>query len=120
MGFGMSTSSFSLALNSYFKQHRNKAAGIAMTLTGLGPIFFPQMVSLLLNQYGVQGCCLIIGGISLHIIVAACLLRPIKWYLKDSPIDTVRELYPMLSDVPEDDENEDITASKTSVNNGNL
>lgn len=69
-------------MNSFFKENRNKAFGIGATITGLGPVFFPQLVTILLNCYGPQGCILIIGGISMNIIVAALLLQPAKWHLK--------------------------------------
>ena len=52
---GLCSSSFSLALNTYFKDKRNRAAGIGMTIAGLGPIFLPQLVSYLLGVYGTQG-----------------------------------------------------------------
>lgn len=80
----MAISSFSMALNSYFRVKRNKAAGISMTLTGLGPIMYPPMVSLLLSYYGVSGCVLILGGLCTHIILAALLLQPIKWHMIDA------------------------------------
>ncbi|XP_050096631.1 uncharacterized protein LOC126578276 [Anopheles aquasalis] len=81
LGMGFCNSSFSLALNTYFKVRRNKAAGIAMTITGLGPIMLPQFVSLLLGLYGPRNCLLIIGALATHIIAAALLLQPIKWHV---------------------------------------
>jgi len=77
---GLCSSSFSLALNTYFMERRNKAFGIGVTITGLGPILLPQLVSMLLFTYGTQGCVLIVGGMALHIVAAALLLRPVKWY----------------------------------------
>jgi MFS family permease len=65
-------------MNTYFKERRNKAFGIGATITGLGPIFLPQLVSFLLGFYGAQGCVLIIGGIAMNIIAAAMLLQPVK------------------------------------------
>lgn len=56
-----------------------------MTLTGLGPILYPPMISGLLIFYGVQGCVLILGAICTHIIMAALLLQPVKWHMKDPP-----------------------------------
>ncbi|XP_035789174.1 uncharacterized protein LOC118465260 [Anopheles albimanus] len=81
LGMGFCNSSFSLALNTYFKVRRNKAAGIAMTITGLGPIMLPQFVSLLLGLYGPRNCLLIIGALATHIIAAALLLQPVKWHV---------------------------------------
>lgn len=79
-GYGLSNSSFSLALNTYFRKKRSKAAGTAVTITGLGPIFYPPLITALLSFYGVNGCVLILAGLSLHIIVAALLLQPIKYH----------------------------------------
>lgn len=79
---GLCSSSFSLALNTYFKEKRNKAFGIGATITGLGPVFLPQLVSFLLTVYGAQGCVLIIGGIAMNILAAALLLQPVKWHQK--------------------------------------
>lgn len=50
----MSMSAFSLATNSYFNTKRGRAVGMAVTLTGLGPILMPQIASVLLSFYGVQ------------------------------------------------------------------
>lgn len=81
---GLCSSSFSLAMNTFFNQRRNKAFGIGATITGLGPIFLPQLVTVLLGYYGAQGCVLVIGGIALNIIAAALLLQPVKWHQKKS------------------------------------
>uniref|UniRef100_A0A182MYS5 Major facilitator superfamily (MFS) profile domain-containing protein n=1 Tax=Anopheles dirus TaxID=7168 RepID=A0A182MYS5_9DIPT len=80
LGMGFCSSSFSLALNTYFVVRRNKAAGIAMTITGLGPILLPQVVSLLLSLYGARYCLLIIGALATHIIAGGLLLQPVKWH----------------------------------------
>jgi MFS family permease len=79
---GLCSSSFSLAMNTYFKERRNKAFGIGATITGLGPIILPQLVSVLLGYYGDQGCVLIIGAFAMNIIAAGLLLQPVKWHLK--------------------------------------
>ncbi|XP_052872705.1 uncharacterized protein LOC128278089 [Anopheles cruzii] len=81
LGMGFCNSSFSLALNTYFAVRRNKAAGIAMTITGLGPILFPQLVSLLIALYGPRHCLLIIGALATHIVAGALLLQPVKWHM---------------------------------------
>lgn len=81
----MTNTSFPLALNSYFHTNRNKAAGIAMTLTGIGPVIYPPMIHYLLKVYDVSGCTLIIGALALNMLVAAVLLQPIQWHLVDVP-----------------------------------
>ncbi|KAG8038492.1 hypothetical protein G9C98_006188 [Cotesia typhae] len=54
MGVGLSMAAFSLALNTYFLEKRGRAMGLAMTIT----------------------------GITMHTLVAALLLQPVKWHAK--------------------------------------
>ncbi|KAF2904364.1 hypothetical protein ILUMI_01822 [Ignelater luminosus] len=82
IGMGVGMSSFPLAMNSYFVKNRSKATGFALTITGLGPILMPQLISLLLTLYSVQGAMLIVGAIAAHGLVAACLLQPVEWHMK--------------------------------------
>lgn len=92
IGMGLCSSSFSLAMNTYFNQRRNRAFGIGATITGLGPIILPQLVTFLLGYYGAQGCVLIIGGIALNIIAAALILQPVKWHRKNiSDVSSLEE-----------------------------
>lgn len=81
IGYGLSNSSFSLALSSFFTSNLNKASGMAMTLAGIGPIIYPPLINFLLNTYDVRGCMLIIGAIALNMLIAALLLQPLKWHL---------------------------------------
>lgn len=98
---GLCSSSFSLAVNTFFKERRNKAFGIGATITGLGPIFLPQLVSVLLSFYGAQGCVLIIGGIAMNIVAAALLLQPVKWHQPKPPegseMDSLYKPQPSIS-----------------------
>ncbi|XP_055629324.1 uncharacterized protein LOC129770483 [Toxorhynchites rutilus septentrionalis] len=99
LGMGFCNSSFSLALNTYFVTRRNKAAGLAMTITGLGPILLPQLVSILIALYGPRYCLLIIGALATHIIAASLLLQPVKRHL--IPVEPKLEP-PQSNDVGED------------------
>jgi MFS family permease len=76
-------SSYSLAVNSYFAKKRGKAIGCSFTITGLGPIVMPQLISFLLSVYTVHDTVLIVAAITAHSFVAACLLQPIKWHMKE-------------------------------------
>jgi MFS family permease len=75
---GLCSSSFSLAINTYFKDDRNRAFGLGATITGLGPIFLPHLITFLLRVYDTRGCVLIIGALAMNIVVAALLLKPIQ------------------------------------------
>ncbi|XP_072941886.1 uncharacterized protein [Epargyreus clarus] len=76
---------FSLAINSFFKEKRGRAIGLGMSITGLGTIYMPLVMSALMYAFGWRYAVLILSAICLHSLLAACLLRPAKWYLKDPP-----------------------------------
>ncbi|XP_049859508.1 uncharacterized protein LOC126354142 isoform X1 [Schistocerca gregaria] len=86
VGNQMLTAALSLAFNSYFKELRSRAAGVSISLMGLGPVVMPQLVTLLLRNYSTAGAALIIGGLSLHSVVAALLLQPVRWHMKPAPL----------------------------------
>lgn len=87
---------FTLAINSFFKEKRGRAIGAGMSITGLGAICMPLIMSALMSAYGWRYAVLILGAICLHSLVAAFLLRPAKWYLKDPP--TTEEMEPLNKD----------------------
>ncbi|KAL6440494.1 hypothetical protein ACFW04_003189 [Cataglyphis niger] len=104
VGLGMSMSGFSLAINTYFTTRRNRAMALAVTITGLGPILMPQVASFLLAFYGIQETVLILGAYSLHSMIGALLLEPVKWHMKRIPIclETISENSKILSNNEED------------------
>lgn len=85
MGVAAVMAAFSLAINSFFKEKRGRAIGVGMSITGLGAIYMPLVMSVLMYAYGWRYAVLILGATSLHSLLAACLLRPAKWYLKEPP-----------------------------------
>ncbi|KAJ9599803.1 hypothetical protein L9F63_026348, partial [Diploptera punctata] len=110
IGFNLLTSSFNLALNSYFKEKRSKAVGFATTAMGLGPVLMPLFISVLMGLYGTSGTAFLLGGLALHSLVAALLLQPIKWHMKP------KQLSP--EELEEANESEDILHD-TGTQNGN-
>ncbi|CAG2058948.1 unnamed protein product [Timema podura] len=52
--------------------------GLTIALTGLGPVVTPQIVTRLIEGFGVTGAVLVLGGVSFHSLVAAALLRPLR------------------------------------------
>lgn len=93
MGIAAVMAAFTLAINSFFKEKRSRAIGVGMSLTGLGAIFMPLLMSALMYAYGWRYAVLILGAICLHSLLAACLLRPAKWYLR-APA-TAEEIVPL-------------------------
>ncbi|XP_039499889.1 uncharacterized protein LOC120456865 [Drosophila santomea] len=81
-GLGLAMAATSLAVNTYFKQKRRRATGFSWTITGAGPIIFPQLSTLLLAYYGAQGTILIYSGIAMNAILCALTLQPVLWHVK--------------------------------------
>uniref|UniRef100_A0A146L297 Monocarboxylate transporter 1 n=2 Tax=Lygus hesperus TaxID=30085 RepID=A0A146L297_LYGHE len=82
IGINILISSFSLALNSYFLKKRSIASGFSSTLTGLGPVFMPLLISKSIEWNSARGTALLLSGLLLHSIMAAMLLQPVKWHQK--------------------------------------
>lgn len=72
----------------------------------LGPIVFPPMVTYLLMTYGVNGTVLILGGISIHTVMAALMLQPIKWHMKRSIVPSEEEVLMQADD--SDDKSDEV------------
>ncbi|XP_050300408.1 uncharacterized protein LOC126738951 [Anthonomus grandis grandis] len=85
LGVGLNTSSYTLAIKSYFVHEQNKAIGLSMTLTALGPILMPQIINLLIQNYHPDGVILILAGIIAHGYIGAILLQPVRWHMKKVP-----------------------------------
>lgn len=103
-GSGINSSANSLALNTYFKEKRRIATGLSWTVTGMGPIVFPQIIAIILPYYGIQGCLLLFTGIALNAIVCACLFQPVQWHTKTSPKEnTLEENLMKMTTMPECD-----------------
>ncbi|XP_014487676.1 PREDICTED: monocarboxylate transporter 3-like isoform X2 [Dinoponera quadriceps] len=78
LGTGLATTSSFVALNTFFNKKRGQAVGFSMAGTAFGMMLVPQMIHLLLNEYGFRGTTLIIGGWASHSIAGSCLLRPLE------------------------------------------
>ncbi|XP_011501559.1 PREDICTED: monocarboxylate transporter 4-like [Ceratosolen solmsi marchali] len=82
LGSTMSFSANMLAVNTYFNEKRGQAVGVYMLVAGLGQIFVPHVISLILSIYNSEGTMLILGGMTLNHIIGALLLHPIEWHAK--------------------------------------
>ncbi|KAL7743832.1 hypothetical protein ACLKA6_000239 [Drosophila palustris] len=79
-GMGISVSASSLAINTYFQQKRRRAAGFSWTITGLGPIFLPYLVTFMLKVYDVQDTVLLFAAITLHSFLSALIYQPVRYH----------------------------------------
>lgn len=82
MGVASVMAAFTLAINSFFKEKRGRAIGVGMSITGLGAIYMPLVMSALMYAFGWRYAVFILSALCLHSLAAACLLRPAKWYFK--------------------------------------
>ncbi|XP_061396617.1 monocarboxylate transporter 9-like [Musca vetustissima] len=80
LGMGLSMGASALAVNTYFKKKRRRATGFSWTITGLGPIIFPQISRLALGYYGSQGCIFIFSAIALNAFLSALTFQPVLWH----------------------------------------
>ncbi|XP_058443024.1 uncharacterized protein LOC131425283 [Malaya genurostris] len=94
-GVGITASANSLALNTYFKKKRRYATGFSWTVTALGPVVAPHIITYLLPKYGVNGTVLIFAGIAMNAIVCSLLLQPVHWHTKQAqPVDDAENSKP--------------------------
>uniref|UniRef100_A0A1I8P4X9 Major facilitator superfamily (MFS) profile domain-containing protein n=1 Tax=Stomoxys calcitrans TaxID=35570 RepID=A0A1I8P4X9_STOCA len=89
-GMGISVSASSLAINTYFKKKRRKAAGFSWTITGIGPIILPHLVTFLVSVYGVQGTVFIFAALSLHAVVSALIYQPVQYHVHKRSDDSTQ------------------------------
>nr|CAD7457677.1 unnamed protein product [Timema tahoe] len=82
LGAGLVCPTTLMALRGYFSSRQGTAMRVAVRMAGVGPILLPPLVAFLMDRYGVQGATLVVGAVSLHCLLGAVLLRPLKWHLK--------------------------------------
>lgn len=117
----------------YFRERKTKAIGIMISLTGFGPIFMPQITNLLMKSQAPEGVILIMGGICLNCLVAAFLLQPVEWHMKEVEENVEEEeeshiinkrnhntVLENLEEVDEDVENVEIQMETNNSNNNNI
>ena len=65
-----------MIINQYFNKYRATASGLALAGGTIGSFIFPPLARVIIFEYSLRGCFLILGGIILHTIPIAFLLRP--------------------------------------------
>ena len=67
-----------LMVSKYFVKRRGLANSITAASAAIGGVFFPLMVQGMLEEYGIPGTYLMMGGFQLHAVVSAMLYRPME------------------------------------------
>ncbi|XP_050362588.1 uncharacterized protein LOC126781672 [Nymphalis io] len=106
-GVGLASSSSFVSLNHYFSKKRGQAVGLSMAGTGFGLMVMPQLVKLLLSEYGFRWTVIILGALAFHAVLGSCLLQPVKRHLIDVPVDCEMQLVKEMECIHESDEEAD-------------
>uniref|UniRef100_A0A2C9KT38 Major facilitator superfamily (MFS) profile domain-containing protein n=1 Tax=Biomphalaria glabrata TaxID=6526 RepID=A0A2C9KT38_BIOGL len=81
-GFGFSYSPCVVMVGHHFRERRSLANGLSVSGSGVGSFVLPNIMSLLLDQFGLSGCLLVLGGIMLNVSMFSLLIRPLTSYSK--------------------------------------
>ncbi|XP_061171912.1 monocarboxylate transporter 1-like [Saccostrea echinata] len=67
-------------LGRYFHKRRGLANGLSMAAACLGGLAYPLYIRFCMDEYGVRGALLLVSGLYMHVLIAACLLTPPEQY----------------------------------------
>ncbi|XP_058057632.1 uncharacterized protein LOC131208768 [Anopheles bellator] len=81
-GAGLSFPPTVYIVTSYFVKLRGLANGLCISGSALGSIILPPVLRYLLVNFGYRGACLIMGGITLNVWVAAIFYEPVEKHMK--------------------------------------
>lgn len=81
-GAGLSFPPTVYIVTSYFVKLRGLANGLCISGSALGSIILPPVLRYLLVNFGYRGACLIMGGITLNVWVAAIFYQPVENHMK--------------------------------------
>ncbi|PVD35213.1 hypothetical protein C0Q70_06494 [Pomacea canaliculata] len=80
MGSAMLVPPGIVLIGSYFRKRRSLAIAIGKCGGSVGGMALPPLVTYFLSEYGLRGALLLTGGLFLHCLPAALLLRPVSFY----------------------------------------
>jgi MFS family permease len=102
VGLGLIAPAIFMAVSSYFTTRKSRAIGLSMAGTCVGQMILPQIVGILLGEYGFNGTVLVMGSLALHGVLGATLFQPVKWHTKKREIEVEKlvEAVPLKIEVP--------------------
>ncbi|XP_066259091.1 monocarboxylate transporter 5-like [Euwallacea similis] len=96
-GAGLSFPPTVYIVTSYFVKLRGIANGICISGSAFGSILLPPLLRFLLVSYGYRGTCMIMGGITLNVFVAALFYDPVEKHFKKQ----IKEEEDRIEELPE-------------------
>ncbi|KAE8590020.1 hypothetical protein XENTR_v10017906 [Xenopus tropicalis] len=88
-GCGLSYPATVTSTCQYFDKRRGLALGIVSTGASIGTFVYASLQKVLIAIYGLDGCLLIIGALSLNILACGILMRPLPQASSPSPEQTI-------------------------------
>ncbi|XP_066273560.1 monocarboxylate transporter 13-like [Branchiostoma lanceolatum] len=77
LGFALVYNPTFIMVGQYFHKKRHLAYAMMVTGTGVGGFIFSPVFQLLIDHYGWRGAIIVQAGVTLHLCVAAALMRPL-------------------------------------------
>ena len=81
-----------VVVNQYFEKKRGLANGVSQAGSGVGSMVLPPLILFALNNYGLEGTLLIMGGLALNLCICGMLFRPANFYLRRHCLNMQRQL----------------------------
>lgn len=81
-----------VVIGQYFDKYRTTASGMTFSGGCLGSFVFPALLETLIHEYGLGGTFLILGGIIMHTIPAAMILRKPSWLKNKKEVPQVGDV----------------------------
>lgn len=76
IGFALAYTPSIVFVGSHFKERRSLANGLSLAGSGIGSFILPNLMRVMLKEYGLPGCCMLMGALMLHICICGLLFRP--------------------------------------------
>lgn len=86
IGFGLIVIFVPVIISQYFVKHRATAIGLAFSGGTISSFIFPIAMEWLLENYGLNGSFLILGGLVMQTLAASALLRAPPWLKKQESL----------------------------------
>ncbi|GFT48011.1 monocarboxylate transporter 9 [Nephila pilipes] len=111
LGFALGNTLFQVVVNQYFEKYRATASGIVLSGACIGSFGFPLMIESILDNYGLFGCFLILGGVFLNVMPPSLILKSPPWIENPEAYARQRALIKGNAEDP-DDAQKDIEACR--------
>ncbi|KAF8782659.1 Monocarboxylate transporter 9 like protein [Argiope bruennichi] len=83
LGVALGNTLFQVIVTQYFEKYRATASGLALSGACLGSFVFPILTEYMLDTLGLAGSFLVTGGLVLHVLPAAIMLKEPPWIQRD-------------------------------------